>query len=158
MDNSDLPKPCKSGQCVVLIVEDEVIVRNVARMILESEGYFVLTADNNEEALYISQRYPGPIHIALVDAPMPTLHGVELTDRIVKQRPYIRIVMMSRIVSKVAGVAFLHKPFAGDELREKIRSVANDPVLIPPCRARKTPSTHSERQRSRPKRTTVEVT
>jgi len=118
-------------------VEDEVIVRNVSRVILESEGYFVLTADNSEEALYVSKQYSGPIHIMLVDSPMAAINGVELIERIVEQRPDIKVVVMSRVVSKLAGVAFLRKPFAGDELRERIRSAVKDPVLIPPCRARK---------------------
>jgi len=54
MDNHEHLRPKNPDQPSILIADDEVLSRNVARLTLESEGYFVLTADDGEEALEIS--------------------------------------------------------------------------------------------------------
>lgn len=126
---------------MVLIVEDEIIVRNVSRMILESEGYFVLAADNSQEAVQISKRYPGAIHILLMDVRTPSINGVHLKDELIRQRPHINVVVMSSRIPNLQGVTFLRKPFEWDELRATIRGVLKNVVPVPKCKtlkARKT--------------------
>jgi YesN/AraC family two-component response regulator len=124
-------------QCVVLIVDDEVIVRNGSQMILESEGYFVLTADNSAEAGQISKQYPAPIHILLMDVRMPSINGVHLKDEIIRQRPCIKVVVLSRRIANWQSVTLLRKPFERDELRETIRGVLRDGVNVPTCKSMK---------------------
>src|SRR5579871_378028 len=95
MQDAENLRPEHPQQCVVLVADDEVIVRNYARRVLEAEGYFTLTADNGEEALLISIQYPGPIHLLLSDVRMPVVNGLELTQKIVRHRPQIKIILMS---------------------------------------------------------------
>jgi hypothetical protein len=59
MEQPETLRPIHCDQSVVLVVEDDVLVRNFARIVLEREGYFILTADHGQEALCLSQRYPG---------------------------------------------------------------------------------------------------
>src|SRR5213594_4872810 len=59
--------PDNPDQPVILIAEDEVTIQNIARITLEREGYFVLTAENGEVAMLLSQQYPGKIHLLLAD-------------------------------------------------------------------------------------------
>ena len=68
MKNPENLKPAHADQTVVLIAEDEIFVSNVARIILEQDGYFILTASDDEDALLISRQYPGPIHVLLSDS------------------------------------------------------------------------------------------
>lgn len=132
MENPEHLRPQDPDQSVVLLAEDEVMVQNVARIVLESAGYFVLTAENGEQALYISERYPGLIHLLLSDVRMPVMNGLELKDKICLQRPEIKIVLMSGETPPV-NVPFLRKPFNPTQLRDKVDSVLRTPELFPAC-------------------------
>ncbi len=134
MDNPNHLRPSDPDQCVILIAEDEVVVRNVARIVLESEGYFVLTADNGQQGMLLSERYPGRIHLLLSDMRMPVMNGLELKQKIVVQRPDIKVLFMSgESLSPIEG-PFLKKPFGPKDLREKVRSVLGNAPPVPPCR------------------------
>ncbi len=54
--------PSRPDQTVILVVDDEVMIRNIAQITLETVGYFVLAAHDGEEALHISRKFPGTIH------------------------------------------------------------------------------------------------
>lgn len=76
MDKAEHLRPRHPDQTVVLLAEDDVMVRNIARIVLESEGYCILTAVHGEEALIISDKFPGAIHLLLSDIRMPVLDGL----------------------------------------------------------------------------------
>jgi CheY-like chemotaxis protein len=59
MEDPQHLRPARPDQTVILIVDDEVMVQNVARITLEADGYFVLTAHDGEEALHISNAQRG---------------------------------------------------------------------------------------------------
>jgi CheY-like chemotaxis protein len=85
---SDQQSPSASpGQVVVLLADDEVAIRNIMRLALEAEGYFVLAASDGTEALTLARDYPGSIHVLVSDIEMPTLDGLGLRERILKERP-----------------------------------------------------------------------
>jgi len=84
-----------------LIAEDEGLIMTVARMALEREGYLVLTAEDGEEALDVSRKFPGSIHALVADVSMPKMDGIELRKRIVAERPGIKVLLTS---------AFVHAP------------------------------------------------
>src|ERR1700687_2217614 len=97
MRNTENLRPVHADQTVVLIAEDEVLIRNFARIALEKEGYFVLSACDGEEALIISRAYAGLIHMLLSDIKMPGMDGLELREQILVERPGIKIMLMSGI-------------------------------------------------------------
>jgi DNA-binding response OmpR family regulator len=114
--------------CVILIAEDEVMVRNLVRHLLEAEGHEILAAANGSEALELSRKYDGTIDMLITDVKMPHLDGLQLIDRITKERPNIRILVMSGHLSEElrgheAGFTFLRKPFLPGVFREKVREV-----------------------------------
>jgi DNA-binding response OmpR family regulator len=115
--------PDRSDQTVVLIAEDEVTIQNVARIVLEKDGYFVLTASDGAEAMTISREYPGTIHALLTDVKMPRVDGLELAKEVRQMRPSIKILIMSGQIEDplVRGAAFLRKPFGPSLLRERMR-------------------------------------
>jgi len=117
--------PTRPDQTVILVVDDDVMIRNVARITLEAAGYFILTAHDGEEALHISRRFPGTIHAVLSDVGMPKMDGMELRERILKDRPGIPILLMSghADIPPSSNVPFLAKPFDPAALKDRIRQL-----------------------------------
>ena len=119
----------------VLVVEDENALRELARRLLERQGYNVLTASDADEALGIFEMNPS-IAVVLTDVVMPGASGPELTRRMVERRPDLRVIYMSGYTEEGVvhhevlnpGVAFLHKPFTAETLDEKIREVIEGQV------------------------------
>src|ERR1041385_4350217 len=103
--------PSRPGQSVILVVDDEVMVRNVARIILEKQGYFILAAADGEEALQIARKFPGAIDLVLSDINMPRIDGLQLMNKLLGERPGVKILLMSgQADGPAGGVAFLRKP------------------------------------------------
>jgi PAS domain S-box-containing protein len=119
------------GSETLLLVEDEVKVRNLARRMLESEGYKVLEAAGGMEALLVASQHKGPIHMLLTDVVMPVMSGRELAQRLAKLHPQMKILYMSGYTDDTivrhgvleSGVTFLQKPFAAEVLARKVRVV-----------------------------------
>jgi len=117
--------------CVILIAEDEVMVRNLVRHILQAEGHEILAAADGYEALELSRRYAGTIDMLITDVKMPRMDGLALIEKLLKDRPNMRILVMSGHLSEElrgqeAGYAFLRKPFAPGLFRDKVREVLTD--------------------------------
>jgi CheY-like chemotaxis protein len=122
-------EPLPGGSEVILLVEDEDSLRDLARESLQTVGYTVLEARHGGEALVTSEQHAGPIHLLLTDVIMPHMNGRELADRLVSARPEIRVLYMSGYTGEViraqdlmqSGRAFLPKPFSPDALVRKVR-------------------------------------
>jgi CheY-like chemotaxis protein len=123
MDNPEHLLPSKASQTVILIAEDEVLVRNIVRVVLEGEGYFVLAGSDGEEALALSRRYPGKIDALLSDMSMPRMGGLELRERVLHERPGTQVLLMSGEVESLEGIPFLRKPFVPPVLKERMRQL-----------------------------------
>ena len=112
---------------MVLVVEDEDGVRELASEFLESAGYAVLTAKDGTEALAIAEQSDEPIHLLLTDVVMPKMRGPELAKRLKCLRTRLRIVYMSGYLEYNRGNDdfleegfFLQKPFSRDTLVLKV--------------------------------------
>src|SRR5260370_30313527 len=122
MQNPEYLRLSNPNQTAILVAEDEVLIRNVAQIVLESEGYFVLSANDGEEALNLSRQYPGTIHALLSDVNMPNTNGLQLRERILFERPGTKVLLMSgQIASPADSIPFLRKPFRSGVLKERIR-------------------------------------
>src|SRR5215208_2266725 len=80
---------------VVLLAEDDVLVRNLVRETLETAGFRVLPAADGLEALALSRSYPDQIHVLLTDLDMPNLDGISLAEHVKEERPETLVLMMS---------------------------------------------------------------
>jgi CheY-like chemotaxis protein len=115
----------------ILLVEDAQRVRAVVREILEMSGYVVLEARHGAEALEISNRHAGPIHLLVTDVVMPQMSGRELAQRLATLRPEMKVLYMSGYTDDAivrhgvlaSGIAFLSKPFTPNALALKVREV-----------------------------------
>jgi two-component system, cell cycle sensor histidine kinase and response regulator CckA len=128
------------GTETILVAEDEGGVRALIESQLSSLGYRVLLASTGEEALEISSRHEGPIHLLLTDVVMPGMSGVEVANRLAPTRPEMRILYMSGYTNdamlrrgvQTAGTPFIHKPFTIQALGRKLRALLD----VPPARRR----------------------
>jgi PAS domain S-box-containing protein len=119
------------GSETILVVEDEEVVRKVAREILEGAGYHALVADKGEEAIRLCAEYPQEIHLLLSDVVMPGASGKEIAERLVPLRPEMKVLFMSGYTDETIvhhgvldpGVKFIQKPFTVATLCRKVREV-----------------------------------
>ena len=107
----------------ILLVEDEDEVRELVGRMLEVEGYTVIVAADALEALEISERHAGPIHLLLTDIVMPEMSGLELCDRLARSRPETRVLLMSGYTDEPLPSGVLQKPFPFSELARRVREV-----------------------------------
>jgi CheY-like chemotaxis protein len=124
------------GSEVVLLVEDEEIVRVLTREILLSCGYAVIEASNGQEGLALCKTHSGPIDLLLCDVVMPELNGKELAEGAVKLRPGLKVMFMSGHTDDVVlkegvqkGSSFLQKPFLPLALAQKVRASLDSGAL-----------------------------
>lgn len=122
------------GSETVLLVEDEASLRQMARHILEQQGYRVLDAGDGAEALRIFEENRRSVDVLLTDIVMPQMNGKELADRLKQQKPELKIVFMSGYTNEVLeqhGIRagddnLIQKPFTsqtlGTMLRKKLQT------------------------------------
>ncbi len=110
----------------VLLVEDEAMVRAATRRILQSSGLKVLEASTPDEAVKVCEGYPGKIDLLLTDVVLPVMNGRELSERVAKLRPGLKVLFMSGYTDDAFSItndAFLPKPFTPDTLVRRIDEV-----------------------------------
>jgi signal transduction histidine kinase/ActR/RegA family two-component response regulator len=130
-----LPEPAR-GHETILLVEDELAVRSLARDVLQGQGYTVMEARDGRHALEICELRFGAIDLLLTDVVMPGIGGRELAARLAELRPAMPVIYMSGYTDTAVvqhgvldpGTTFLQKPFTPDALARKIRQVL-DAVL-----------------------------
>jgi len=134
----DLPDLRSLGvhQPIILVADDEVMIRNLVTILLQRQNYIVLSASDGQEGLELSRKYPGTIDLVITDVQMPRLNGMDLCTHLLKERPGIKVIVMSgadmsEIVSQNANLPFLPKPFDGEALLERVRALLAAPARSP---------------------------
>ena len=123
----------------VLIVEDETAILDLAKAILERQGYPVLAASSPSEAIALVRSYPDPIHLLVTDVVMPEMNGRDLAKGLRSLRPGLKCLYMSGYTANVIahhgvldeGVLFIQKPFSVHELSAKVREALESQVAQP---------------------------
>jgi CheY-like chemotaxis protein len=116
------------GPRVVLLADDDPVVRQVVRLLIELQGDTVIEAEDGAQAVARAAAHEGPIHLLLTDVMMPGLTGPQACDRIRQQRPDLPTLFISGYFPEAVfpnhrlppNAAFLSKPFLPDELAETV--------------------------------------
>ena len=123
------PNQMPRGSETILVVEDDPAILKMARKMLKSLGYTVLTADHPHTALQVAVDYAGRIHLLITDVILPEMNGHELASRLSADKSELNILYMSGYTANVIadqgvleqGVQFIHKPFSMPDLARKVR-------------------------------------
>jgi two-component system cell cycle sensor histidine kinase/response regulator CckA len=115
----------------VLVVDDEEPIRDLARTILQSQGYRVLVARDGDEALMVFEAHAAEIHAVVLDVVMPGCEAAEVMGRIQELRPETRVVVCSgyndhEAAGRLGGqkpAGFLRKPYDPAGLVARIKEV-----------------------------------
>jgi DNA-binding response OmpR family regulator len=115
----------------VLLVEDDEVVLRVTRMILEDLGYRVLSAEDGTRAAALSKGFEGDIDLVLSDVMLPDGDGVEWSERVSRERPKMRTLLMSAYTREALrregifmhGAFLLQKPFTPTTLALHVRDL-----------------------------------
>jgi two-component system, cell cycle sensor histidine kinase and response regulator CckA len=118
-------------RAMLLVVDDEEMVRRLAARMLVTLGYRVLEAGSGQEAVRLLRRGAHRIDAVLTDVAMPGIGGRELGETIAQCWSQIRVLYMSgfaanRMVNTGAldpSVPFIQKPFTSEQLGRKVREL-----------------------------------
>jgi PAS domain S-box-containing protein len=124
-----LAEPAALGQETILLVEDEPALLAMTTIILEAQGYSVLTAGTPGEAIRLAGVHTGKIHLLMTDVVMPEMNGRDLAQNLLSLHPHLKCLFMSGYTADVIahhgvldkGLYFIQKPFSMKELAAKVR-------------------------------------
>jgi PAS domain S-box-containing protein len=122
---------CVKGTGTVLLVDDEEVIREVGKELLEAVGYQVLIAKDGKEAIEVYRENCDDIDLVVLDMIMPNMGGGEAYDRMKEIDPDIRVLLSSGY--SIGGEAteilergcdgFIQKPFDIKALSHKVREI-----------------------------------
>jgi len=131
VDDKELAEDILKGSETVLLVDDEDMIIDVGKPILEQMGYNVLTATGGKEALDIYEKNKQEIGIVVLDMIMPGMGGGDTYDRLKELNPDIKVLLSSgysingqatKILERGCD-GFIQKPFNVMGLSQKIRGI-----------------------------------
>jgi PAS domain S-box-containing protein len=131
------PEVTAPGHEIILLAEDDPLVRSMADRVLRKAGYRVAQAQNGQQALELWASHRGKIDLLLTDMIMPEgLTGLDLAQRLRRQKPALKVIIMSGYVSPESGkgiaaddrILYLSKPFETAALTNLVRRHLDDEI------------------------------
>jgi two-component system cell cycle sensor histidine kinase/response regulator CckA len=115
----------------ILFIDDNEMILDMARIILETHGYTVLLASTPSKALDIATSHEGSIDLLITDVVMPEMNGPELYERLLAIHPKLPVLYISGYKNDVVlrggvpeeDVAFVPKPFTSEQLMGRIEQI-----------------------------------
>lgn len=119
------------GTGTILVIEDEEIVMDVARAMLEKLGYRILEAETGKQASDIVNNFDGDIDLVLLDIKLPDIDGSKLYTKIKNARPDMKVIVCSgyaldgpaQEILDAGADDFIQKPFSFNTLSEKLKEL-----------------------------------
>ena len=117
------------GSGTILLIEDDEMVMDVSRALLERLGYIVLDARTGAEAIRISGTFDGIIDLAILDILLPDMNGQEVYPFLMEARPNLKVIVCSgyslegpaQEILDAGAQGFVRKPFSLATLSEKLQ-------------------------------------
>ena len=118
------------GEGLILVVDDESSVRQLAGNILETYGYSVLMAEDGYTAVELLRRCSVPLALVLLDLSMPGMNTQQTIEQLRFFQPDLPILLSSgydesdvlRKLDNSRLLGFLHKPYTPSQLSEKVKA------------------------------------
>ncbi len=120
-----------SGDASILIIDDEINVRNVGKILLEALGYRVITAENGNEGIELYKKKKDKIDLVLLDYVMPDMNGKQTFSAIKAINPNVKVIVVSGYsksggieqLLKNGAIGFIQKPFKSRSVSQVINTV-----------------------------------
>jgi len=128
------PDGLPTGTEAILLVEDEDMMRHLARKLLERQGYRVFAVEHSEKAISMIKDPDFTFDLLLTDIVMPNLSGRQLYEGMRALRPDLRVLYISGYTEDSLapqgvlneGTNFIKKPFSIESLAHKVREVLDN--------------------------------
>ncbi len=122
-------EPTGEGKETVLFADDEELIRDLGRQVMEMHGYTVFLAEDGMRAIDLFSRNREAIDLVVLDLTMPQRSGMEVLRAIRKIDPGARVILSSGSspAEPVPGTTFLPKPYRADMLAKAVRSALDAP-------------------------------
>ncbi len=116
------PSMPRSDMPLILLVDDQLAIRELSARVLEETGFEVVTACDGLEAIGKIVDLPRPVGVLVTDLRMPGMTGRELADRLRLTYPDVKVLFVSGYLEDMSGAneSFLGKPFNLDELTDAV--------------------------------------
>lgn len=130
----------------LLIIEDDVTIRNALRILLENQGYTVVEATNGEEGLELFDK---TFDLLIIDIMMPNISGIDVCRKI-REKSYVPILFLTAKsletdkmeALSAGGDDYLVKPFSYVELIERVFRLLSEDVASTTMQMHQTPPLH----------------
>jgi CheY-like chemotaxis protein len=129
---AEMQKPNRAG--LILLIEDEPMVMQVNRALLESLGYRVLSAETGDQALRAVRSEQGAIDLVILDVVLPDMEARELYSLLMEARPLLKVLVCSgysvhgpvQEVLDLGAQGFIQKPFTLKQLSAELGRVMQE--------------------------------
>ena len=119
------------GRETILLVDDEEMIADIGKRMLEKLGYRVLLAESGKSALIVYEDHRDSIDLIILDMIMPGMGGSETFDRLKAMEPSIRVLLSSGYslngqasqIMKRGCNGFIQKPFNIEQISKTIRNI-----------------------------------
>jgi PAS domain S-box-containing protein len=139
-DSAETMEPVLGGHETIMVVEDEPVLRELVREVLQEHHYRVVEAGSGVEALRLWDEFDGKIDLVLTDMVMPEgISGRELAEHLKRRKPQLKVIYSSgyspETIGKDFGAAndiFLSKPYLPPQLVRAVRQTLDGPRMRGP--------------------------
>jgi CheY-like chemotaxis protein len=123
------PSTSSAGQGTILVVDDEEIVRQTTRSVLERLGYRVIAVEDGGKGVELFRTLSGQIDLVLLDLTMPVMSGEDALEQLRAIRPDVPVILSSgydqaEAMGRFSGkplAGFIQKPFTAAHLAEQVK-------------------------------------
>jgi two-component system cell cycle sensor histidine kinase/response regulator CckA len=130
-NGAEVHEPIKRGSETILLVDDEQMMLEIGRDLLQTMGYRVITARDGEEAVEVYRGRRGEIDLVLLDIVMPKMGGGQAYDCMKAMNPEVKVLLLSgysidgeatQILERGCN-GFIQKPFNLEQLSRSVKAV-----------------------------------
>jgi signal transduction histidine kinase/CheY-like chemotaxis protein len=125
------PQAAAEARATVLVVDDEIAVRDFIAAVLRKKGYRVLTASDGREALGVVEREHGQVDLVVLDVIMPVMGANEVVPGLKERVPRLKVLLTSgysesearRLCAAFPGSAFIQKPYTAQQIAQAVENL-----------------------------------
>jgi CheY-like chemotaxis protein len=136
----DKPKKISATAKKILVIDDQLLMRDLLRYLLEADGHHVFAAASGKEGLVLAQMLP--FDLILLDVDMPGLNGLAVCTELKRAAATAQVPVIfisARLgahdlqqMTAVGATGFLPKPFLREELHRTVNGILRAAARVPP--------------------------